>query len=109
MVAPVILGSLIGGGLGLIGSGMQASAARSAARTAADANVAAARIAAEESRFRPVGITTRFGGSQFTYGKDGRVSGAGYTVSPELRAYQDRLMGLAGTTGLDAAAAAPGM
>lgn len=109
MVAPVILGSLIGGGLGLIGSGMQASAARSAARTAGDANIAAARIAAEESRFRPVGITTRFGGSQFTYGKDGRVTGAGYTVSPELRAYQDRLMGLAGTTGLDVAAAAPGL
>lgn len=109
MVAPVILGSLIGGGLGLLGSSMQASSARRAAETAASGNVAAARIAAEEARFRPVGITTRFGRSQFTYGPDGRVTGAGYTVSPELRTYQDRLMGLAGTTGLDVAAAAPGL
>lgn len=104
-----ITAALIGGGLGLLGSSMQADASRDAARAAADAELAAARLAAEESRFRPVGITTRFGGSQFTYGKDGRVSGAGYTVSPELRAYQDRIMGLAGTTGLDAMTRAPGM
>lgn len=109
MVAPVILGSLIGGGLGLLGSSMQASAARDAAREAGASNLAAARIAAEEARFRPVGITTRFGRSQFTYGPDGRVSGAGYDVSPELRAYQDRFMGLAGGQGLDIAAAAPGL
>lgn len=101
--------ALIGGGLGLLGSGMQASATRSAARTAADAELAAARLAAEEARFRPVGITTRFGRSQFTYGKDGRVSGAGYELSPELRAYQNRLMGLAGTTGQDIAARAPAL
>jgi hypothetical protein len=99
--------ALIGGGLGLLGSGMQARSTERAARTAADAELAAARIAAEEARFRPIGITTRFGGSQFTYGPDGRVSGAGYTVSPELRAYQDRLMALAGGQGLDVAARAP--
>lgn len=104
-----ITAAIVGGGLGLIGSGMQADASRDAARMAADANLKAAKLAAEEARFRPVGITTRFGGSQFTYGPGGRVSGAGYTVSPELRAYQDRFMGMAGTTGLDAAAAAPGM
>ena len=102
-----IAAAIIASGAGLIGSGMQASATKSAARTAAQAERDAARIAAEEARFRPVGITTRFGGSQFTYGKDGRVSGAGYTVSPELRAYQDRIMGLAGTTGLDVMAQAP--
>ena len=88
---------------------MQARSSERAARTAADANVAAARIAAEESRFKPIGITTRFGGSQFQYGPDGRVSGASYNVSPELRAYQDRFMGLAGGQGLDIAAAAPGL
>ena len=104
-----ITAAIVGGGLGLIGSGMQADASRDAARMAADANLKAAKLAAEESRFRPVGITTRFGGSQFQYGKDGRVSGASYNVSPELRAYQDRFMNMAGTTGLDFAAAAPGM
>jgi hypothetical protein len=88
---------------------MQADAARDAAASAAASNLAAAKLAAEESRFRPVGITTRFGSSQFTRDRKGRVSGASYDLSPELRAYQDRFMGLAGTTGLDAAAAAPGM
>lgn len=99
--------ALIVGGANLLGSSMQSRSARRAAAEAAASNIAAARIAAEEARFRPVGVTTRFGRSQFTYGPDGRVSGAGYTLDPQLRAYQDRLMGLANTTGLDLAAAAP--
>ena len=82
-------GALIGGLLG-------GSSARSAARTQAAAQTDAARIAAEESRFRPVGITTRFGQSQFTTGPDGRVSGASYTLDPQLAAMQDRFLGLAG-------------
>ncbi len=102
-----IAAAFIGSGLGLLGSGMQARSTERAARTAADAELAAARLAAEEARFRPIGITTRFGGSQFTYGPDGRVSGASYNVSPELRAYQDRLMALAGGQGLDVMARAP--
>jgi hypothetical protein len=53
-------------------------------------------MAAEEARFRPVGITTRFGQSQFTTGPDGRVTGASYELSPELAAMQDRFLGLAG-------------
>lgn len=104
-----IAAALIGGGLGLVGSSMQARSAERAGAAAAAANIEAARIAAEEARFRPVGITTRFGRSQFTVGPEGRVTGAEYIVSPELRAYQNRLMGLAGGTGLDIAAAAPGL
>ena len=65
-------------------------AALYAAAMQSQAQLDAARIAAEESRFRPIGITTRFGGSQFTTGEDGRVSGASYTLTPELRAMQDR-------------------
>jgi hypothetical protein len=102
-----IAAALIGGGLGLVGSSMQARSAERAARASADAQIAAARIAAEEARFRPVGITTRFGQSQFTTGPDGRVRAASYTVSPELRAYQDRLMGMAGGQGMDYLAQAP--
>lgn len=108
MVAPII-GGLIAGGLGLIGSSMQARSAERAAEAGAAGTIGAARIAAEEARFRPIGITTRLGRSQFTFGPDGRVSGAGYELSPELRAYQDRLMELTGRTGLDVAAAAPGL
>ena len=95
-------------GANLLGGYMQGEAAKDAASTSAKAQLEAARIAAEESRFRPVGVTTRFGTSQFTTGPDGRVSGAGYTVSPELKAYQDRLMALSGQ-GLTQAEAAQGM
>lgn len=72
------------------------SSARRAAQTQADAQTRAAQLAAEESRFRPVGITTRFGQSQFTTDPQGRVSGASYTLDPQLAAMQDRFLGLAG-------------
>lgn len=101
------IGALIAGGAGLLGGMMQADATRSAARTAARAQTEAARIAAEEARFRPVGVSTRFGSSQFTFNPEGRVSGASYTVSPELKAYQDRL-GALSQLGLTQAEAAPG-
>ena len=96
--------AIIGGGL--LGGVMQGSAAKRAAQIQADAQREAAQIAAEESRFRPVGITTRFGQSQFQYGPDGRVSGAGYTLAPEFAGMQERLLGLAGQ-GLTQAEMAP--
>jgi hypothetical protein len=84
-------------GANLLGGYLQGEAAKDAAKTSAGAQTAAARIAAEESRFRPVGVTTRFGTSQFTMDpKTGRLSAAGYTISPELKAYQDRLSALTG-------------
>lgn len=101
-------GAAIGGGLNLLGGIIGGNAASDAASTSAKAQLEAARLAAEEARFRPVGVTTRFGTSQFTTGPDGRVTGAGYTVSPELKAYQDRLMALSGQ-GLTQAEAAQGM
>lgn len=100
--------SFVAAGANLLGGYLQGEAAKDAAQTSADAQLQAARLAAEESRFRPVGVTTRFGSSQFTTGPDGRVSGAGYTLSPELKAYQDRLMALSGQ-GLGQAEAAQGM
>jgi hypothetical protein len=86
---------------------MQSRSARRAAEIDANARIQAAQIAAEEARFRPVGLTTRFSRSQFTTGPDGRVSGASYTLTPELRAYQDELMGMAGGVGLDYLSRAP--
>lgn len=94
--------ALIGGGLGLLGANQQAKAARQAAQTSADAQLEAARIAAEESRFRPVGITTRFGTSQFGFDDQGRLASAGYTLTPELVAIQDRLLSQAGGQGIGA-------
>lgn len=97
--------AIIGGGL--LGGAMQGSSARRAAQIQADAQREAAQLAAEESRFRPVGITTRFGQSAFQYGPEGRVTGAGYELAPEFQAYQNRLLGLAGQ-GLTQAEMAPG-
>jgi hypothetical protein len=86
---------IIAGGA-LLGGMLQGSSNRSAARTQAAGQQEAARLAAEEARFRPVGITTRFGQSQFQTDPDGRVTGAGYTLDPAFRAYQDRFLGLTG-------------
>jgi hypothetical protein len=98
--------AFVAAGANLLGGYMQGEAAKSAAETSADAQLRAARLAAEESRFRPVGVTTRFGQSNFQFDpKTKRLSGAGYTVSPELQAYQDRLMALTGGALTDAEAA----
>ena len=70
---------------------------RDAANASAAAQREAAMLGAQASAFRPVGITSRFGSSQFGIEDIGgipRVTSAGYTVSPELRALQDRLFGL---------------
>jgi hypothetical protein len=82
--------------LGFIGASEQASATEAAANTSAAAQLEAARLAAEAARFRPVGITTRYGSSNFQMSPEGYLTGAGYEVSPELKAYQDRLARLTG-------------
>jgi len=103
------MGSIVGSVLGYMGAKKQASAMESAAAQSAAAQTEAARIAADEARFRPIGITTRFGSSQFGYDPTtGRLSSAGYEVSPELRGYQDRIMALTGQ-GLGFAEQAPGL
>jgi hypothetical protein len=89
--------ALIAAGSSLLGGLLQSRSAKKAAQIQADAQVKAAQIAADEARFRPVGVTTRFGQSQFqTDPTTGRVSGAGYELSPELKAMQDRFLGLTG-------------
>ena len=83
-------------GAGLVGGVMAGNTARGAANTSAQAQLEAARIAAEAAKFRPVGVTTRFGASQFGFDPSGNLSSAGYAISPELKAYQDRLMAMGG-------------
>jgi len=93
-----ITAALIGGGASLLGGLFGGSSAKRAAQTQADAQLKAAQLAADEARFRPVGVTTRFGQSNFTTDPTtGRVTGAGYTLTPEMKAMQDRFLGLAGT------------
>jgi hypothetical protein len=85
---PAIIGASVVGGY------LQGESARKAANTSAAAQLESARIAADAAKFRPVGITTRYGSSNFQTDAQGNIIGAGYDVSPELRAYQDQLRGL---------------
>ena len=80
--------------LGYLGAQEQASATEYAANQSAAAMRESGRLAAEAAKFRPVGITTRYGTSNFQMSPEGYLTGAGYNLAPELRGYQDRLMGL---------------
>jgi hypothetical protein len=94
--------------IGSSASKKAAAAQAEATRYAADQQLRAARLAAEEARFRPVGISTRFGQSQFQFDEKGRLKGAGYTASPEVQALQQRLSALYGDSlGLAERAVAP--
>lgn len=71
-----------------------ASQTRAAAATAADQQ----RQAAQGAAFRPVGMTSAFGTSQFTRETDPTtglpyISSAGYTAAPELANLQSNIMG----------------
>ena len=98
-LSPTIVGQLGVAGVQSLISGYSASQIadqqKQAAQTAADAQVRAAQIAADAARFRPVGVTTRFGQSNFQTDAQGNVIGAGYTATPEITGYQDRLRTLA--------------
>ena len=77
------------------GSLVQGQATKSAANTAANATMEAARIAAESSRFRPVGVTGSFAGQpRYTYDAQGNVTNVDLGISPELQAYRQQLGGL---------------
>ena len=73
-----------------------AEAATEAARIQSNAQIEAAKIAADAAKFRPVGVTTRFGASKFGFDDKGNLTSAGYTPSAEISGYQDRLRTLAG-------------
>jgi hypothetical protein len=79
-----------------------ANETKAAAATAADQQRAAAQQSAVASQFRPVGMTSAFGTSQFTREIDPAtglpyISSAGYTASPELASLQSQVMGNYGT------------
>ncbi len=84
--------SLLGGGLGLLGSYLQGSSATDAAEKYAQAQLAASQLAADAAKFRPVGVTSNFGKSNFGYDAAGNLVSAGYTLTPQMKAQQDALM-----------------
>jgi hypothetical protein len=78
------------------GAKKTAEAATEAAQIQSNAQIEAAKIAADAAKFRPVGVTTRFGASKFGFDDKGNLTSAGYTPSAEISGYQDRLRTLAG-------------
>ena len=90
------LGNLVGGGLQGLGGLLGGQSTADAQAKAAAAYTAAGQQAQNLAQFRPVGVTTRFGGSQFTVNPTtGQLESAGYTLSPEALAQQNQLMALA--------------
>jgi hypothetical protein len=88
---PGLISNLLSGTGGLLQQQTSKEAAQ-AAQQRIDAETEAAKQA---SQFRPIGTTTRFGSSQFTYDPvTGQMISAGYQLSPEAKAQQDRLMAL---------------
>jgi hypothetical protein len=87
----------------LLGGIISGNAAKDAAQTSANAQLESARIAAEAQKFRPVGVTSRFGTSTFGFDDSGYLNEAGYTASPELLGYQNFLSGQGPQTQQDVA------
>jgi hypothetical protein len=78
------------------GSLVQSQESKDAALKAAQDITKATQTGVEASQFRPVGMTTRFGTSNYTYDPvTGRMTSAGYQLSPEAKNAQDRLVRLA--------------
>lgn len=82
-------GSLLGGALG-------GGSAQTANQNQAQALSGAGQRAYQSSMFRPVGVTTNFGGSTFQVDPTtGQLTSAGYSLSPQLQNIQQGLLGSA--------------
>jgi hypothetical protein len=96
LFTPTNIGNVVQAGTQTAAGLLQQQTSREAAQKAQamiDAETAAAKQAAA---FRPIGMTTRFGTSQFAVDPvTGQLTSAGYTLSPEAKNAQDRLVKLA--------------
>jgi hypothetical protein len=85
------IGPLIGAATGLVGGLFSGGKAADAAKQQAASLREAGERASAMAQFKPMGMTTAFGSSQFT--PEGQGS---YTLSPQLQAIQNSLFGAAG-------------
>jgi hypothetical protein len=91
------LGSLLGGAVGGLGGILAGQTSAKASEEQAKMISGATGQAVGGSQFRPIGTTTRFGTSQFQVDPTtGQLTSAGYQLTPELKAMQDRVMALTG-------------
>jgi hypothetical protein len=90
---PVTATAAVVGG-NVVGGLLQGQSARDAASTTADAQLKAAQIAADSAKFRPVGMTTGFGSSNFTMNPDGTVKSAGYSLNQPTQSMFNGIQGM---------------
>ena len=79
---------LTSGLLGGLGSYISGTTAQDAYNTAAGQYNASANLA----NFTPVGVTSRFGRSGYTYGPSGQLTGVGYQVAPDVAAMREEAL-----------------
>lgn len=79
---------LASGLLGGFGSYLEGTTAQDAYNTAAGQYNTSANLA----NFTPVGITSRFGRSGYTYGPNGQLTGVGYQVAPDVAAMREEAL-----------------
>ena len=82
------------GGAMVVGGLLQGQSAKSAANTSAQAQLEAARIAADAAKFRPVGLnlySQGLGESRFQTDAQGNVIGAEISSTPQFQNYQQAL------------------
>jgi hypothetical protein len=99
-----ITAAIIGGGASLLGGILGGNSAKDAANTQSQAQLQAAKIAADAARFKPVGMTTAFGSSNFGFDPTtGDLNSAGYSLNPALAAQRDAFLGQAAGSGMNLA------
>ena len=92
----------IAAGASLLGGIIGGNSAKKAAQASAQAQLESARIAAEAQKFRPVGVTSRFGSSTFTTDPTtGYLTGAGYNLAPDIAGAREQFLGQAFGQGMD--------
>jgi hypothetical protein len=88
-------GGLLGAGANYFLSDAARRAIQSSAQQSAEQQRAATQRAEAAATFKPVGVTTAFGQSQFQFDPTtGQLTSAGYTATPEVAAQRQRLFGL---------------
>lgn len=85
---------LLSAGVGALGTAYAANQSANTQNSIAAGAQATAQQAAADAAFRPVGVTSRFGSSGFQYDPQGRLTGAGYQVAPDIAAQREALLGM---------------
>lgn len=77
-----------------VGGYLQQQTNQNAAQNQANMLNQSAASAAAAGKFRPVGVTSRFGSSNFQLDSNGNLVNAAYNLAPDVQAQQDALMGM---------------